>query len=112
MAEVRTGRLTERIKIYEEVETVNEYGTTFNELVLYWETWGNVRPIRGRASLEANQVVMKDAYKITVRYRPDKNPNKKLVMIYRGKHLRLNSIINDEAGKAYVEFWGNYEDAE
>ena len=109
MAEVRTGKLKERVNIYELTDGVDEYGSTITQRVLYWETWADVKPIRGRKYLEAQQEVMKDSFKITVRYRADKNPNKRLQMDYRGKVLNLTSIINDEVDKLYVEWWGNYE---
>lgn len=112
MADVRTGKLDQRIDIYEIQKVKNEFGTIVTTRVLYRSTWAKIEYIRGKKSLESQQEVMKDAYKITVRYRPDLPVNKNLQIDYKGRVLNLVSIIDDRAHKLFTEFWGHYSDAD
>lgn len=110
MADVRTGKLRERVDIYEVVNVSTQFGGDMPTNVLYWQTYANVTPLRSSKTLLANQEMLNNGYHIVIRYRKDKSISKQLKMLYRGKWLNLTSLINDDILKEYVEFVGTYKE--
>lgn len=110
MPDVRTGKLRERVDIYQVIDTSTGFGGTVPENVLYWQTYANVRPLQSSKSLLANQEQVNNGFYITIRYRKDKVVNKNLRMLYRGKWLNLTSLDNDDILKEYVVFVGTYKE--
>lgn len=108
--DVRTGKLRERVDIYQVVDVGTQFGGTKTQNVLYWQTYANVVPLSSSKGLVANQEQLKDGYQVTIRYRKDKSVNKALKMMYRGKWLNLTSLINDDTLKEYVSFIGTYKE--
>lgn len=100
----RPGDLKDTIRINDKIQAPDGYGGVIETPVLYWETYAEVRPLRSSNRLEANQETLKQVYRITCRYRPDKQVAKDMSVTWRGREFKILTLLSDLTEKEWVTF--------
>lgn len=101
---MRTIRLNHRVTIQQRAVSQDTSGGAV-------ETWtdfvasepANVAPLAGREYYAAQQVNADTAYRITVRYRPDKIYSRLHRVVWEGHILDIESVIERNAGGRLVD---------
>lgn len=96
--------LSDQIKIYDHVLTPDGYGGTTQEDVLYWTTYADIRPLKSSNRLEANQQDLIQVYRVTIRYRNDKEIKKSMTVEWKDKIFVNPTVIEDLSYGEYVTF--------
>lgn len=102
MKKLNSGELNQRIQIFANADTLNEYGEPVPGLELYWDTSAKVQPVRSARNLQANQEVLKPVYSFTIRNREDKFIVADMVLEWRGEQLVIMSAEVDYSYKEYL----------
>lgn len=94
------GRLNHRITIKRYVESEDELGNTINTLEPLKRVWAEVRPLRGKESLEYYKDVHDQIYKITIRYTDVTTTD---VVVFNGVQYRIQWITDPLMDHNYLE---------
>lgn len=95
------GRLNKRVQIMRYEDMPGELGDAVPRLVPYKTVYAEVRPLRGKEYLEYHKDVNTLEYKVTIRYQP--GITEKDVIVFGGKQLGIESIININEGSHTLE---------
>lgn len=101
MKKLNSGELNQRIQIFANADTLNEYGEPVPGLELYWDTSAKVQPVRSARNLQANQEVLKPVYSFTVRNRRDKHISADDVVRWKGDD---GVVLSVEVDMVYFEY--------
>ncbi|RAJ28871.1 phage head closure protein [Pedobacter cryoconitis] len=69
-------------------------GVTPGQRVVYWETWANVTTIKNQRNAQAYQTDLEEPKEFAIRYRPDKQLTKNMIIEYRSAKYTIQSNIN------------------
>jgi SPP1 family predicted phage head-tail adaptor len=104
------GRLDKRIIFgtYTSVENAfQDYVVTFVPVLA---TWSNIKPYDGNRQLQAQEQVINQTFRFTVRYRRDFTPTKDMRIEYEGSYFAIHSIRNVEDEFSFYEILGSVTD--
>lgn len=98
------GRKRHRFTVWENKSiTLPGGGMSEPQEVIYWDTWGEITPIKAKRTLEAYQEELRGGFEIRCRFRPDKAVRKDMTVKYKGKDMVVHSVVNeDELSKELV----------
>jgi len=99
---INSGQLNQRIEIYASEDQDNGSGGTNPMSILYWSTNAQVLPLKSNRSLQANQELLKDGFKFTIRDRNDKTIHPYMQIKYRGSWLTIQSAIPDYVYREFM----------
>ncbi len=104
------GQMNRQINILQYAETVDEYGLTHQELknVFGGPIWAYVEPARGRTYYEQYRDKVEIMTKIVIRYR--ENLDESMIVEYRGRHYRIQSIVDPYEQHARLELMCNLKE--
>ena len=88
------GRLDKRIIFGTFTSVENAYQDYVITFVPVLETWSNIKPYDGNRQLQAQEQVINQTFRFTVRYRRDFTPTKDMRIEYEVSYFTLHSISN------------------
>ena len=80
MSKVKAGLLNQKIQVIKYVDADDGAGGTTSERVVYWQTSSEVKQLRSRRDVQANQDQIKPVTMFTLRDRKDKNVTTDMVV--------------------------------
>lgn len=109
MKKLNSGELNQRIQIFANSDTLNEYNEPVSGLELYWDTSAKVQPVKSSRYLQANQEVLKPVYSFTIRNRQDKHISVDDVVRWKGDDGVVLSVEVDMVYWEYVTILCKFE---
>lgn len=100
----KSADLTDEIKIYSQIIQDDGYGGGISVRSLYWSTYAEVRPLKPSHFLQANQEELFNVYRVTIRYRDDKELLKDMQVVWKGKQFVILPLQPDLTYYEYVTF--------
>lgn len=97
------GQLKKRIKIQVLTIVDTPGGGAEEQWADELTTWAKVEPLRSNRTLQDNQIVLMDGYKITIRWADNRIMDKKRRIIYKNKNLTINSVVELDEAKRFYE---------
>lgn len=95
MERILTGLLNQKIRIVKYIPVDDGAGGTTTERVDYWQTSAEVKQMRSRRDVQANQDQLKPVTMFTMRDRKDKNVTTDMSLFYRGIEYSIQSAEPD-----------------
>lgn len=96
------GRLSRRVTIMRYADTTDDMGNTVNVLSPLKTVWAEIRPTRGKESLEYYKDKNSEMYKITIRYT---DVTEKDVLVFKGRQFLINYITDPLEEHYYLEIF-------
>lgn len=111
------GNLSKRVTLYGNLRGSDGMGGSTGFPVAVVETWADIVPLSADRRLELGGIVENVSHKITMRWRDDLlevfsvngEINYTLYLVYRGKKLTVNSVINVDERRHIVELLATEE---
>jgi SPP1 family predicted phage head-tail adaptor len=104
------GRLDKRIIFGTYTSVENAYQDYVVTFVPVLATWSNIKPYDGNRQLQAQEQVINQTFRFTVRYRRDFTPTKDMRIEYDGSYFTIHSIRNVEDEFRFYEILGSVTD--
>jgi SPP1 family predicted phage head-tail adaptor len=92
--ELKAGDLRERISFYNSNLTADGYGGFYSAAGLAYTCWAKVTNLSGRRVSSEDQMVIKNQWEIIIRDNPLVTITKAMHIVYAGKTLIIDSIID------------------
>lgn len=96
---VNAGELTERLAVYQAVQTRNDTGEATLTPALVATVWGSVRPLSSREQQQYGQQVGVTTYKVLIRNLSSLTSD--MWIVYRGRKLEI-AAIDEYEGRLYM----------
>lgn len=97
------GKRSERVKIFQSDIVRDEGGGSTTVPVLFWETWAEIKQIKGSRVAESFQDKLKLVYSLILRYRSDKTLKDNMIVEFRGKTTAIHTIDNEKFKDKFIE---------
>jgi SPP1 family predicted phage head-tail adaptor len=86
------GRLDKRITFGTLTSVENAYQDYVITFVPVLATWSNIKPYDGNRQLQAQEQVINQVFRFTIRYRKDFAPTKDMRILYEGNYYTIHSV--------------------
>ena len=99
-----TGEMRERVLIQKQTQSVDDYGafsTIWIDIDEFPNVWARVSQERSNNNFVSEKNENEAIYNIVIRYRSD--VDEKMRIVWRGKFLAIDSILNVDERRRYLE---------
>jgi SPP1 family predicted phage head-tail adaptor len=104
------GRLDKRITFGTFTSVENAYQDYVITFVPVLTTWSNIKPYDGNRQLQAQEQVINQVFKFTIRYRRDFAPTKDMRILYGLNYFTIHSIKNIDDRFRFFEILASVTD--